>query len=108
MMNSPFTNIPNEVLFQILYQLSYADRRHPVLANAIPLKLHLAHRYWKRRLLIDMPGLWDIPALPQECDYFGLYQELRRQCFATSGVVKKEGRGLVLGTFSREARTEAS
>lgn len=81
---NPFTRIADELASEILLSLPYEDIKHFALSGLTGLALPRTQAFWKRKILIDMPWLWDLPEFEGRQDFFNLYQDLRRQCFATN------------------------
>jgi len=81
---NPFTRIADELVCEILLSLPYEDIKHFALSGLAGLALPRTQASWKRKIHIDMPWLWDLPEFEGPRDFFNLYQELRRQCFATN------------------------
>ncbi|KAH8687792.1 hypothetical protein BGZ60DRAFT_16482 [Tricladium varicosporioides] len=83
---SPFRGLAPELTSEILLHLDYDSLRSFSLSGISPLKLSQIPQFWKRKLFIDLPWLWDfLPSTPnQPRNWFQTYHELRRQCFATT------------------------
>lgn len=108
----PFVGLPKEVTCEILLNLSYTDLQHFTLSGLVPFTLRSIPSFWKRKLFLDMPFLFDFPSLSGSQDWFQLYRELKRHCFATTPATEddEEGRehvivgrdtSLVLGLANR-------
>ena len=90
---SIFTKLADEIFLEILLLLPYQDVQNFVLSGLTPIKLAQAQGYWKRKISIDLPFLWDLPDLDGRRDFFKIYHELRRQCFATTPPVDEDEAG---------------
>jgi hypothetical protein len=87
---SPINNLTPEILHEILLCLPYRDLQNFALSGLCDNSLMKVQSFWKRKLLIDMPWLWDLPPPGRERNWFMIYQELRRQCFATTATKELE------------------
>ena len=90
--DSPLAKIADEVVLEILLNLPHEDIRSFVFSGLTAINLARAHGYWRRKILIDMPFLWDLPELNGPRDFFKIYHELRRQCFATTPPINNADR----------------
>lgn len=90
---SPFIKFADEIVLEILLHLSYQDTQSFVLSGITPINLPQAQGYWKRKILIDLPFLWDLSELDGPRDFFKTYRELRRQCFATTPPTGEDDKG---------------
>ena len=81
---NPFTRLAKEITCEILLHLPYQDVRNFILSGASNLKLSQLQSFWKRKILIDMPWLWELPNLEGRQDWRKLYHELRRQSIAST------------------------
>lgn len=90
---SPFTKFAEEIILEILLHLPYQDLQNFVLVGLTTIKLSEAQGYWKRKIAIDLPFLWDLPDLDGPRDFFKIYHELRRQCFATTPLTGEDDEG---------------
>jgi hypothetical protein len=82
--SSPFNSFTPEILHEILLCLPYTDLQKFTLSGISSSPLTTVQGFWKRKLFIDMPWLWDFSYLEREQNWFSIYHELRRQCYATS------------------------
>jgi hypothetical protein len=110
---SPFNSLTPEILHEILLCLPYPDLQNFTLSGLSNTPLRRVQSFWKRKVLIDMPWLWDLPSPEGERDWYLIYQELRRQCFATtasedlgdetsgSNVLDRRDTSLILGLANR-------
>jgi hypothetical protein len=110
---APFDKLSDELVHEILLYLPHTSFKSLILTGLISPNLPQIHSFWKRKLFLDMPFLFDFPSEPQQRDWFATYQELRRQCFATTlrawkdddgyleVVVGDRERDLVLGLANR-------
>jgi hypothetical protein len=81
---SPFNGLTAEILHEILLYLPYTDLRNFALSGISNNPLQRYQSFWKRKLLIDMPWLWDLPTPAKEMNWCSGYHEFRRLCFATT------------------------
>ncbi|KAH7407436.1 hypothetical protein BKA64DRAFT_666570 [Cadophora sp. MPI-SDFR-AT-0126] len=81
---NPFTIIAKEITCEILLHLPYASLQFLALSGLLPFHLPSMSAFWKRKILLDMPFLWDLPVLSSIGNGFDVYREMRRQCFATT------------------------
>ncbi|PVH83688.1 hypothetical protein DL98DRAFT_652168 [Cadophora sp. DSE1049] len=110
--SNPFTTLAKEITCEILLHLPYTTLQNLTLSGLLPFHLPSISAFWKRKLLLDMPFLWDLPVLSSPGNGFDMYREMRRQCFATTPelgegegdvprVVGERDASLVLGLANR-------
>src|SRR6187402_32578 len=88
--SNPFTKLAKELVCEILLHLPYPSLQNFALSGLTPFNLPSISSFWKRKLAIDMPFLWDLPALPGSRDWFAIYHEMRRHCFATTPATRTD------------------
>lgn len=81
---SSLAKLADELIYEILLHLPFQDLKSFARSGVTALQLSHHPAFWNRKIFIDMPWLWDLPSLEGPRDFFGLYKELHRQCFATS------------------------
>ncbi|KAK0100909.1 hypothetical protein ONS95_007351 [Cadophora gregata] len=80
-----FTTLAKEIICEILLHLPYNSLQDFTLSGLLPFHLPSISSFWKRKLLLDMPFLWDLPVMSSPPgNGFAWYREMRRQCFATT------------------------
>ncbi|KAL2073497.1 hypothetical protein VTL71DRAFT_10823 [Oculimacula yallundae] len=109
---NPFANLAKEVICEILLYLPYPSLQALSLSALLPFSLPSLSSFWKRKFVLDMPFLWDLPVLHTPGNGFEIYRTMRRHCFATTpelgsgdsqipSVVGQRDRDLVLGLANR-------
>lgn len=81
---TPFSKLAKEVTCEILLYISHGDLRGFALSGLLPFAISTMPSFWHRKLRVDMPFLWDFPVCEPPRDWFQIYHELRRHCFATT------------------------
>ncbi|CZS98449.1 uncharacterized protein RCO7_04182 [Rhynchosporium graminicola] len=109
---NPFSKLAKEITSEILLYLPYSTLQAISLSGLIPFSLRSLSSFWKRKLGLDMPFLWDLPDLSFPGNGFDVYHAMRRHCFATTPalqtgeshvprIVGQRDRDLVLGLANR-------
>ncbi|KAH6722052.1 hypothetical protein BKA61DRAFT_729448 [Leptodontidium sp. MPI-SDFR-AT-0119] len=109
---NPFSKLAKEITCEILLYLPYPALQALTLSGLLPFHLSSISAFWKRKLAIDMPFLWDILTLSNLGDGFDIYHTMKRHCFATTPeteigedqiprVVGQRDLSLVLGLANR-------
>ncbi|KAE8450747.1 hypothetical protein EG329_005660 [Mollisiaceae sp. DMI_Dod_QoI] len=108
---NPFTEFPKELISEILLYLPLASLKSFALSGLIPFRLSQNNAFWHRKTILDFAFLYDFPTLEGERYWLSIYQELHRQCYATTYVLRGHGaeesdfeerdKSLVLGLANR-------
>ncbi|EMD00896.1 hypothetical protein BAUCODRAFT_144492 [Baudoinia panamericana UAMH 10762] len=109
---SPFFDLPSELLYQTLDELTSQD--FMALMTACPaLHQKLDDRYWKRRISADMPYLWELEERMQSLtvgesdaiDWLELWQRLLEEAYPASEGFSRAGmKDIHLGRTSIASR----
>ncbi|KAJ5157658.1 uncharacterized protein N7482_008758 [Penicillium canariense] len=77
----PFANLAPELLMMILMHLTVKTIGRLRVASADIAQLQLPNSFWKQKLMLDMPWLWDFPCLSagqtlEGLDWLQIYKDL--------------------------------
>lgn len=81
--NNPFSLLATEILHEIVLFLPQKDIHALALSGIVNYDVLCDSVLRKRKLLVDMPFLWDLPVLGDDRDGLKIYQDLKRHCFHT-------------------------
>lgn len=81
---NPLTKFPKELISEILLYLPLPFLKSFVLSGLLPFNLSQNNAFWHRKSILDFPFLYDFPVLEGERNWHSIYQELHRQCYATT------------------------
>ncbi|KAH7356959.1 hypothetical protein BKA65DRAFT_548343 [Rhexocercosporidium sp. MPI-PUGE-AT-0058] len=82
--DSLFSRLAKEIICEILLYLPYPSLQTLTLSGLLPFHLPSMSAFWKRKLTLDMPFLWDLPVLSNPGNGFDIYHTMKRHCFATT------------------------
>jgi len=97
-----FNKLCDEIIHEILLYLPHADFKSLMLTGLISPNITQIQSFWKRKLFLDMPFLFDLPSEPQQKDWFATYRSLRRQCFTTTLETVKDEDGYVKAVVEKD------
>ncbi|KUJ13318.1 uncharacterized protein LY89DRAFT_156806 [Mollisia scopiformis] len=110
--HNPFSNLPKELISEILLYLPLSSLKSFALSGLIPFRLEHNLAFWRRKTNLDFAFLYDLPNLEGERNWLAVYQELHRQCHTTTPekytddegeerIVRERDQSLVLGLANR-------
>lgn len=108
---NPFTAFPKEIISEILLYLPLASLKSFAFSGLIPFTISQNNAFWHRKANLDFAFLYDFPTLEGARNWLSIYQELHRQCYATTYVLPgfaravpdapERDKSLVLGLANR-------